>query len=79
MFSDKRLTERSSPDGGDSHDLGCEENLNRPDVDTGGERRYTSALPAESARGQGEAIYCFYYGFTCYNGMMASASVRTQE
>ena len=51
MFSDKRLTERSSPDGGDSHDLGCEENLNRPDVETG-ESCYTSALPAESARGQ---------------------------
>ena len=76
MFSDKRLAERSSPDGGDSHDLGCEENLNRPDVETG-ESCYTSALPAESARGQGEAIYCLYYGFTCYNGIMAS--VRSQE
>ena len=49
---------------------GWHENLNRPDVETGGELR--AVLHKREHSQYCRVIYCFYYGFTCYNGIMAS-------
>ena len=49
---------------------GWHENLNRPDVETGGELR--AVLHKRENSRYCRVIYCFYYGFTCYNGIMAS-------